>query len=144
MNPHESLFQAVQQGNLSEVWNLVSDHPELVRAQDSSGLFALHWAARLNQVSLAQVLLDYGADLESVHPPTFSTPLKCAVFFGHIDMVRYLVQRGARLDNRGGGSTTPLELAHKAPTEPFRQMGTSGSDHDYATIARFLQECART
>lgn len=143
MSVQESFFQAVQQGDLSEVWNLVCDHPKLVQAQDASGLFALHWAARLNQVPLAQVLLDYGADLESVHRPTFSTPLKYAVFFGNIEMVRYLVQRGARLDNRGGGSTTPLELARKAPTEPFRQMGTCGSDHDYATIERFLHECFR-
>jgi len=143
MSLQEVFFQAVQQGDLSEVWNLVCDHPDLVLAQDSSGLFALHWAARLNQVPLAQVLLDYGADLESVHRPTFSTPLKYAVFFGNLEIVRYLVQRGARLDNRGGGSTTPLELARKAPTDAFRQMGTCGSDQDYATIVRFLQECAR-
>lgn len=142
MNPQDPFFQAIREGNLGQTWDLISDHPHLVHAADDAGLSPLHLAARLNDRALAQVLLDYGADLESVHPPTFSTPLKHAVFFGNLDLVRYLVQRGALLDNRGGGSTTPLELARKAPTQHFRQMGTPGSDHDYASIARFLEDCA--
>ena len=131
------LFQAIRDGNLGQTWNLISDHPDLVQTADDAGLFPLHLAARLNDRALAQVLLDYGADIECVHPATFSTPLKHAVFFANLDLVRYLVQRGARLDNRGGGSTTPLELARKAPTEHFRQMGTPGSDQDYSAIAKF-------
>lgn len=138
MSYQERFFQALREGNLSEVWNLVSDHPELVHAQEE--VSPLHLAARMDNVALARVLLDYGADIESIHTHTFSTPLKYAVFFGKTEMVRFLVSRGANLENRGGGSTTPLELAQKAPTEQFRRMGTSGSERDYQDIINFLRE----
>lgn len=141
MSVQERIFQAVREPNLSEVWNLVSDHPELVHAREQeSSLSPLHVAARMDQVALARVLLDYGADIESVHSHTFSTPLKYAIFFGKTDMVRFLVSRGANLENRAGGATTPLELALKAPTEQFRRMGTTGSDRDYNDIVNFLRE----
>lgn len=142
MNRSEQFFEALRARNLSEVWNMISDQPQLLQARDESGLSPLHWAARTGDVDLARVLLDYGADIESVHAQTFSTPLKYAVFFGRTECVRFLVERGADLENRGGGATTPLELARKAPTEPFRRMGTSGSDQDYAKIVNFLRECA--
>lgn len=61
MSFQERFFQALRERNLSEVWNLVSDHPHLVHAQEEGGLFPLHLAARLDDVALARVLLDYGA-----------------------------------------------------------------------------------
>ena len=141
MSLQDRFFQALRERNLSEVWNFISDHPQLVHTQETeAGLFPLHLAARLDDVALARVLLDYGAELESLHAHTFSTPLKYAVFFGSTEMVRFLVQRGADLENRGGGSTTPLDLAYKAPTEQFRRMGTTGSDQDYVVIQKILQE----
>ncbi len=144
MSLQELFFQALREPNLSKVWDLVSDHPELVHArQEEASLSPLHVAARTDNVALARVLLDYGADIESIHPHTFSTPLKYAVFFGKTGMVRFLVSRGANLENRGGGSTTPLELARKATTEQFRRMGTTGSDRDYQEIVQFLGERLR-
>jgi hypothetical protein len=141
MSVQDRFFQALRERNLSEVWNFISDDPQLVHTPEAEGgLFPLHLAARLDDVALARVLLDYGADLESVHAHTFSTPLKYAVFFGGTEMVRFLVQRGADLENRAGGSTTPLDLAYKAPTEQFRRMGTTGSDQDYVKIQNILRE----
>jgi len=141
MSDQDRFFQALRERNLSEVWNFISDDPKLVHAQEGeAGLFPLHVAARLDDVHLARVLLDYGANLETVNSHTFSTPLKYAVFYGKTDMVRFLVSRGADLENRGGGATTPLELAHKAPTEQFRRMGTTGSDRDYVDIQAILRE----
>ena len=146
MNVQDKFFQALRERNLGEVWNFICDDPQLVHAREAeAGLTPLHVAARLDDVALARVLLDYGANLEAVNTHTFSTPLKYAVFYGKTDMVRFLVERGADLENRGGGSTTPLELACKAPTEQFRRMGTTGSDQDYVVIQNFLrQKGART
>ena len=141
MNVQDRFFQALRERNLSEVWNFISDDPQLVHSQEAeAGLFPLHLAARQDDVALARVLLDYGADIEAVHAHTFSTPLKYAVFFGKIEMVRFLVQRGADLENRAGGATTPLDLACKAPTEQFRRMGATGSDQDYVKIQNLLRE----
>lgn len=133
-------FQAMREQKISEVFDLISDHPDLVNTQEGRALYPLHVAAHAGDIALAQLLLDHGADLERVDSDTRSTPLKYAVFFAQIDMVRFLVKRGARLDNTGGGSSTPLELALKATTETYREMGTPGSDQDYEDIANLLRE----
>ena len=54
-------------------------------------------------------------------------------------MVKLLLQRGADIDNPGGTSRTPPQLAMEATSEMFREMGTPGSDLDYARIANILR-----
>ena len=99
----------------------------------------LHVAAQSGDLELAALLIDRGAHLEAQSAETGSTPLKYAVFFAQIDMVKMLLQKGADVENSGGTSRTPLQLAEDATSPMFRDMGTPGSDLDYARIANILR-----
>lgn len=103
------------------------------------GICGLHLAAQLGDTESAELLLSRGADLEAVCRSVGSTPLKYAVFFAHIPMVRFLLSKGADVNNKGSTSRTPLDLAVDATNSTFREMGTPGSDVDYARIANLLR-----
>ncbi len=62
---------------------------------------ALAFAAQHGRVEVVRLLLDAGEDPNRFNPPNchaHSTPLHQAAFAGHLDVVRLLVERGARLD----------------------------------------------
>jgi ankyrin repeat protein len=62
---------------------------------------ALALAARHGQAEIVRLLLDAGEDPDHYNPVgchSHSTPLHQAFFYGHEEVVRLLVERGARLD----------------------------------------------
>lgn len=135
----EQFFYSMRTGNMASVRKLLDENPELANMREQKSLTPLHIAAQSGDLELASLLLDRGAHIEAESRTTGSTPLKYAVFFARIDMVRLLLQRGADIDNKGGTSRTPLELAQQATSEMFRDMGTPGSDLDYARITNILK-----
>jgi ankyrin repeat protein len=77
---------------------------EALRSADGSQRhLALALAAQHGHASVAALLLDASEDPNRYNPPgahAHSTPLHQAAFAGHLDVVRLLVERGARLDIR--------------------------------------------
>lgn len=64
---------------------------------------ALAFASQLGQVRIVEMLLDAGEDPNRFNPRgahAHSTPLHQAVAAGHLEVVKLLVERGARLDIR--------------------------------------------
>jgi ankyrin repeat protein len=64
---------------------------------------ALAFASQFGRVEMVRLLLDAGEDPNRYNPPgahSHSTPLHQAALGGHDDLVRLLVERGARLDLR--------------------------------------------
>jgi hypothetical protein len=58
----------------------------------------LHWAASSDDVDVAEILIDGGADIEAPGGSIAGTPLANAVGYGCWHTARLLVQRGARVD----------------------------------------------
>lgn len=139
MDYTQKFFFAIRSGDASEVRRLLDDNPELANLREARSLPGLHLAAQRGQTEIATLLLERGAQLEATCGNIGSTPLKYAVFFAQIDMVKVLLKAGADLDNCGNNSRTPLELALSATEPMFRRMGTPGSDLDYARIANILR-----
>jgi ankyrin repeat protein len=76
---------------------------------------ALALAAQLGHVDITRALLDAGEDPNRFNPPgthSHTPPIHQAVWAGHLDVVRLLVERGARLDIRDKvHDSTPLGWA---------------------------------
>jgi len=83
----------------------VDTGPEMVRLLLESGadpnnanwlgVTYLHKAAWKGNLEFAQMLIDFGADLNAIDDEHRSTPLGWAAKYGHTEMVQYLLNKGA-------------------------------------------------
>jgi ankyrin repeat protein len=87
---------------------------------------ALAIAAQSGQVETARILIDAGEDPNRFNPPgthSHATPLHQAVWAGHVEVVRLLVERGARLDIRDTiYNSTPLGWAEYGGREQIAAL----------------------
>lgn len=73
----------------------------------------LHHIAQSEDLAKAFLLLAYGADLNALDQEYQSTPLGVAARFGKIEMVKYLISKGADVNRSGASWSTPLAWAKK-------------------------------
>lgn len=73
----------------------------------------LHDMAQENEVEKAELLLNYGADINALEEEYQSTPLGLAVRWGNVDMVEFLLKSGADPNKAGASWATPLAWATK-------------------------------
>ena len=93
--PVETLAAAAGLGDLDKVRRMLPDANDIDRHR------ALALAAQLGRAEVVSVLLDAGGDPNRFNPPgthSHSPPIHQAVAAGHLDVVKLLVERGARLD----------------------------------------------
>lgn len=65
-----------------------------IDALDGSSYTPLHWACFYGQLNSAQILVNFGADVNKLAPDRVS-PLVLAASGGHHEVVRFLLQHGA-------------------------------------------------
>lgn len=90
------IFVAISHDSIPRLQALIKDNPNIVNQRDEIGETPLHYAAKENQVSAINFLLDHGASIDAVNPVN-ATPLFFAVFRHNVNAVKALVQRGANL-----------------------------------------------
>lgn len=98
---------ATMLGYIEEVALDLHLDPSQANAQGAHGLSVLYHAAITGQVGLAQMLLDYGADLNAGR----TTALHGAVLFNQLPMVKWLLAQGAEVARPNHEQKTPLALA---------------------------------
>ena len=87
---------------------VLAKHPQTqVNTQNNQGETPLMLAAINNQLDLAKVLIQRGAD---VNKPGW-TPLHYAATRGHREMMRLLLDNEAYIDSESANGTTPLMMA---------------------------------
>jgi ankyrin repeat protein len=59
------------------------------------GITLLHRCAAKGDIDMAQVCLDFGADINVIETDSSSTPLACAARLGKKEMVEWLLKKGA-------------------------------------------------
>jgi ankyrin repeat protein len=92
---HEDEFlEAVKRGDTSAVADLLRSQPNLVRFAGEYDKTGLHWAAETDQVEVARILLDAGADVEA-GTSWGATPLGWAAVMGSVRVADLLLSRGA-------------------------------------------------
>lgn len=149
------LFQAIQAGDAADVAQLVGARPDLLTAVSPSGLSPVLFAAYYRQPHIARLLVERGAPLSAfeaaaagelkrlagtldanpallhAHSPDGFGLLDLAAFFGHLDLARDLLARGAEVNtpstNRMG--VAPLHSAVAGDhTELALALLTAGAD----------------
>jgi ankyrin repeat protein len=110
------LFWAARQANLEAVRALL-ERGANVKYKGPDGGTALHATlGDRNDVRIAELLLDKGADLEARR--SGMTPLLMASLFGRVEWVRLFVQRGARVDAKNSSGQTSLAVSGTFGRQP--------------------------
>ena len=86
------LHKAVRDGNIEDVKTLILNGAE-INSMDVSNRTPLDWAVCKNQILIAKLLLQNGADVNIIKDDTiFDTPLHVASGFGCLEMVEMLIR----------------------------------------------------
>jgi len=73
----------------------------------------LHDMAQKGDIKKAELLIKYSADIDPVDEEYQSTPLGMAARWGQVEMVNYLLGKGADINKAGASWATPLAWAKK-------------------------------
>ncbi|MCW5911730.1 MAG: ankyrin repeat domain-containing protein [Cyclobacteriaceae bacterium] len=88
----------------------------------------LHDMAQKGNLYKAELLIKYGADINPIDEEYQSTPLGMAARWGHIEMVNYLLKKGAAPNRAGASWATPLAWAKKkGHTEIEKRLTEAGA-----------------
>src|SRR5205823_4888378 len=118
------LADAVMKGNKAAVRSLLQKKAD-VNAAQSDGTTALHWAARLDDLEIADLLIHSGANV-SAATRGGATPLELAAVNGSAAMIEKLIKAGADVnarskivpsEGRRGGSTANSSVT-SLPRDP--------------------------
>lgn len=135
------LTDAVCNGDLPFVEYLLH-HGADVSLCDEGGRTALHYAAQCGNVRIAQLLLEHGAYIDenaagaSGSVCFCGSPLMVATQAGHIDMVTFLLLKGADLNVRDEiMEESALDIAKKKDNTQLVELLTSAAQNNYAQVA---------
>eukprot|EP00002_Diphylleia_rotans_P039750 TRINITY_DN9294_c0_g1_i1.p1 TRINITY_DN9294_c0_g1~~TRINITY_DN9294_c0_g1_i1.p1 ORF type:complete len:1056 (+),score=235.02 TRINITY_DN9294_c0_g1_i1:54-3221(+) len=94
-----------------ECVRMLCQSPEVdVNTSDASGMSAMAYAAQFGQLSVMQVLLEFGADINR-KDDRGDTPLSVSAYHGRIDSLRFLVERGANVETVDISGNSPIQAA---------------------------------
>ncbi len=108
--PEAPVADAAMRGDVDRVRSLLRDGMD-VNAAQGDGMTALHWAAELGDVEMANVLVYGGAFLEATTRLGGFTPLLAASRAGSAGVVSALLEAGADVGARTSTGETALHFA---------------------------------
>lgn len=116
-----SLFLAVNAGDLVEIRSIVEKNPAVKDAYLNDGWTALAVAARDGNVSAVNLLIEKGADINRLEGGG-NSPLFWAVYYGHEDVVATLLRHGAGIHNKCEKCRDPIDIAREKNYEGILNM----------------------
>lgn len=109
------LYDAAIVGDENKVRELLPDCLD-VNEPDDYGETPLHYAADSGHVSIIELLLRYGAEIDGRNRHR-QTPLMRAAMFGHLEAVRFLLDKDADPKLTGEDGVCLLEYAKTGENE---------------------------
>lgn len=124
-NSVPALLVAIQSGSPKSALILATRPDTKIEFANKLGETPLMLAAINNQLELAKVLIERGADINRKG----WTPLHYAATRGHRDMMRLLIEHDAYIDSESDNGTTPLMMAaYSAPPLAVKLLLEAGAD----------------
>jgi ankyrin repeat protein len=113
LSPDDELtvFEAAAFGRTDRLRSVLRPEPEQAHAVSVDGFTPLHLAVFGKQEEAVRILIEHGADLDSVSSASFAqvTPLGTAAFVRSLPLARILLEAGA--DPSAGLGHSPLTTA---------------------------------
>ena len=93
----EETIEVLKENDVKLLKKIIENQPEIVNEKDQGGNSLLHYATIENNKEAIESLLSEGADIEARN--YFSaTPLQIATLKVNLNLVKFLIERGARLE----------------------------------------------
>ena len=135
----DQLSDAIESGDVATVRQIVSEHPAVVNSPEWTPP-PLHCAVLWNQPRVAELLLQFGADIEMRDPDRKTTPLRYAILYNKPELIRLLVERGANTGVLPGADTTAMELAQAAAAGQYEAYDDLPGKAAYCNVVKLLEE----
>ncbi|KAA5604088.1 ankyrin repeat domain-containing protein [Roseospira marina] len=140
------LLWASARGHAATVAALLARGAESTLAHGRSAALPIHMAGHSGDVATATALLDHAPDqIDAVWDLNGHTILLQAVFYGHLDLARTLVERGADTAITTARGLGPMEFAHQFQNQPMTDVlrpYDSPAEKKAAYYARYLERIA--
>jgi hypothetical protein len=110
--PKWRLSDAIKTGNVEEARRLLKAHPDLIADCPWMGTW-LHHAAETDNVAMVAMLVEeFGFDVNApLGKENADGPLGNAAYDGCVNVARWLLDHGAKVDSQGDNPPTPLASA---------------------------------
>ena len=105
-----NIFYCVIVGDYQGTLNHIIEKKTLLYSKDKFGRPLLNIAARSGHYKVCEILLEYGADVNSIDE-NGSTPLHAASYHGHEDIIQLLISYGADINKKNYLGETPSDEA---------------------------------
>lgn len=135
---HVAFSDAIEAGNKHDVQSLIDRHPMLVNHPDWTPP-PIHCAVLWNQPAITEILLDFGADIETLDSDRGTTPLRYAIMHGRTAVIPVLLARGAVTGPIEKGGQSALQLAKHAATGAYENYDDLPSRDVYPDVVRLLE-----
>ncbi|MDX5347507.1 MAG: ankyrin repeat domain-containing protein [Hymenobacteraceae bacterium] len=113
MEMSKNSFDIYNQVSLWLIHNLVAYGASPNQRMEKSGFYILHYAAMQKLPDAAKKLLKIGADPNVVDSKDKRTPLYYAIWKGNLEMVKVLLEHGAKLDVKDNYGVSPYKYAKR-------------------------------
>ena len=105
------IFNAIQNNDIDALKSILAESTATVEQRTNRGMTPLHYAANLDRLEAANLLIRAGAAPDAVFPSSQTTPLHWAADADAEDVLRLLILSKATIDARAKHDLTPLHLA---------------------------------
>jgi len=106
----EELHDATYKGDMVKACTLLKNHPSIVNARGNFNSTPLHWAALKGHMDMVDMLLSFGADIDTTDD-SLRTPLYLAALGSHAVAAKLLIDKGADISASDHVGQTALHQA---------------------------------
>lgn len=127
MSSPQAFFTAIRNNDLATLTAAVKADPSVLNARDERGSTPLVLAGYLNHLEAVKLLVEAGADVNTVGGT--GTALMGVCFKGYADIARYLIEAGADVNISIKNMGTALTFANMGKhTEVVALLQASGAE----------------